>query len=76
MRCHVPHTLGPFAMATDDPNDFPSAEPSEPTDSGLMRDILARTREVSRRIVERVRRVSDEFETDSDGTLFPPARPN
>lgn len=59
-------------MATDDRKPFPTPDPAEPTDSGLMRDILARTREVSRRIVERVRQVSDEFESGPDGTPVPP----
>jgi hypothetical protein len=63
-------------MATDDPNDFPTPEPAEPTDSGLMRDILARTREVSRRIVERVRQVSADYDSGSDGAPLPPAQAN
>lgn len=63
-------------MATDDPHGFPTPEPAEPNDSGLMRDILARTREVSRRIVERVRQVSAEFDAGPDGTSLPPAQPN
>jgi hypothetical protein len=63
-------------MPPDDPNAFPSADPSEPTDSGLMRDILARTREVSQRIVERVRQVSAEFDSGPDGRHFPPGQPN
>jgi hypothetical protein len=64
------------AVPTDDPNGFPTPEPSEPTDSGLMRDILARTREVSQRIVERVRQVSSEFDSGADGTPLSPAQPN
>ena len=75
MECTVVRTLV-HAVTPDDPNGFPMPEPSEPTDSGLMRDILARTREVSRRIVERVRQVSAEYDSGTDGTPIPPAAPN
>jgi hypothetical protein len=59
-------------MANNEHNNFPTHDPDEPTDSGLMRDILARTREVSARIVERVRQVSADFDRGSDGTSLPP----
>ena len=72
---HDPLPRLSIAMTPDDPNRFPSPDPSEPTDSALMRDILARTRDVSRRIVERVQQVCAE-EYDADGRPVPPGQPD